>query len=113
MRGWPRNRLRCGGGGRRGARAARPRQYSPLSLEKFTALLATAIANTESRAELAASRRRIVAASDDARRRIERNLHDGTQQRLVSLALALRATEADVPPELEHIRAELSQIAAG
>ena len=57
-------------------------------LEKFTELLATAIANAESRSELAASRRRIVAASDEARRRIERDLHDGTQQRLVSLGLA-------------------------
>ena len=66
-------------------------------LEKFTQLLATAIANAESRSELAASRRRIVAASDQARRRIERDLHDGTQQRLVSLALAARTTEASVP----------------
>lgn len=53
-------------------------------LEKFTELLATAIANAESRSELGASRRRIVAASDQARRRIERDLHDGTQQRPVS-----------------------------
>ena len=67
-------------------------------LEKFTELVATAIANAESRSELAASRRRIVAASDQARRRIERDLHDGTQQRLVSLGLAARAAEADVPP---------------
>jgi signal transduction histidine kinase len=64
-------------------------------LEKFTELLATAIANAESRSELAASRRRIVAASDEARRRIERDLHDGTQQRLVSLGLAARTAEAD------------------
>jgi signal transduction histidine kinase len=64
-------------------------------LEKFTELLATAIANAESRSELAASRRRIVAASDEARRRIERDLHDGTQQRLVSLALAARAALVD------------------
>src|SRR3984957_10093427 len=60
-------------------------------LENFTELLATAIANAKSRSELAASRRRIVAAADEARRRIERDLHDGTQQRLVSLALAARA----------------------
>jgi signal transduction histidine kinase len=82
-------------------------------LEKFTELLATAIANAESSAELAASRRRIVAASDDARRRIERDLHDGTQQRLVSLGLALRAAEARVPPELDELRAELSRTASG
>ena len=64
-------------------------------LGKFTELLATAIANAESRSELAASRRRIVAASDEARRRIERDLHDGTQQRLVSLGLAARAARDD------------------
>jgi signal transduction histidine kinase len=82
-------------------------------LERFGELVATAIANVESRSELAASRRRIVAASDEARRRIERNLHDGTQQRLVSLALALRAVEADVPSDLTELRSELSQVATG
>jgi signal transduction histidine kinase len=80
-------------------------------LASFTELVATAIANAESSSELAASRRRIVAASDEARRRIERNLHDGTQQRLVSLAVAVRATEADVPSDLHGIRSELTQIA--
>jgi signal transduction histidine kinase len=80
-------------------------------LERFSELIATAIANAETRTELAASRRRIVAASDEARRRIERNLHDGTQQRLVSLAVAVRATEADVPSDLHDIRSELTQIA--
>jgi PAS domain S-box-containing protein len=50
--------------------------------------------------QLAASRRRIVAAADDARRRIERNLHDCAQQRLVSLALELREMQAAGPPEL-------------
>jgi signal transduction histidine kinase len=82
-------------------------------LEKFTELLATAIANAESRSELAASRRRIVAASDEARRRIERDLHDGTQQRLVSLGLAARTAEADVSADRGDLRAELSRIAAG
>jgi PAS domain S-box-containing protein len=82
-------------------------------LEKFTELVATAIANADSRAELAASRRRIVAASDEARRRIERDLHDGTQQRLVSLGLAVRAAEAIVSPGSSDLRAELSHIATG
>jgi signal transduction histidine kinase len=82
-------------------------------LEKFTELVATAIANVESRSELAASRRRIVAASDEARRRIERDLHDGTQQRLISLALAVRAAEANVPPDDGGLRTELSRIATG
>ena len=82
-------------------------------LEKFSQLVATAIANADSRSELAASRRRIVAASDEARRRIERDLHDGTQQRLVSLGLAVRAAEADVPPDRGDLQGELSRIATG
>jgi GAF domain-containing protein len=82
-------------------------------LENFTELLATAIANGESRSELAASRRRIVAAADEARRRIERDLHDGTQQRLVSLGLAARAAEADSAADRGVLRDELSRIAAG
>jgi len=82
-------------------------------LASFTELVATAIANAESRSELAASRRRIVTASDEARRRIERDLHDGTQQRLVSLGLAARTAEANVPADRGDLRAELSRIAAG
>jgi signal transduction histidine kinase/ketosteroid isomerase-like protein len=82
-------------------------------LEKFTELLATAIANAESRSELAASRRRIVAASDEARRRIERDLHDGIQQRVVSLGLAVRAAEANAPADCGNLQAELASIAIG
>jgi signal transduction histidine kinase len=79
----------------------------------FTELIGTAIVNTESRAQLIASRARVVAAADETRRRIERDLHDGTQQRLVSLALALRAAEAEVPPELVELKAALGQTAEG
>ena len=82
-------------------------------LEKVGELVATAIANAESKSELAASRRRIVAASDDARRRIERDLHDGTQQRLVSLGLAVRVAQSSLPSDLSDLRSELSQIATG
>jgi signal transduction histidine kinase len=82
-------------------------------LEEFTRLIATAIANADNRSELATSRRRIVSASDEARRRIERDLHDGTQQRLVSLGLALRAAEAKVPADGNDFRSEVSRIAAG
>jgi len=57
-----------------------------------------------SREELAASRTRIVAAGDQARRRIERDLHDGTQQRLVSLALDVRSAEATVADQLPELR---------
>jgi signal transduction histidine kinase len=65
----------------------------------------------QSRRELAASRTRIVAAGDLARRRIERDLHDGIQQRLVSLVLDLRSTEAAVPPQLPELRAQIAGVA--
>jgi PAS domain S-box-containing protein len=60
----------------------------------FAELVALALANAESREQLAASRARIVQAGDAERRRLERNLHDGAQQRLVALALTLRMCEA-------------------
>jgi PAS domain S-box-containing protein len=81
-------------------------------LEKFTELLGTAIANAESRSELAASRLRIVAASDDARRRIERDLHDGVQQRLVSVGLELHELEAAMPPN-EELQGQAARVTSG
>lgn len=80
-------------------------------LEEFTHLLATAIANAESRGELAASRARVIVAADEARRRIERDLHDGAQQQLVTLALGLRATEARIPPGLDALRGDVGRFA--
>jgi signal transduction histidine kinase len=65
------------------------------------------------RADLTASRARLVAAGDEARRRIERDLHDGTQQRLVSLGLELRAAEAMVPAGADDLREQLSRAASG
>ena len=82
-------------------------------LTQFTELVATAVANADSRAELNASRARVVAAADETRRRIERDLHDGTQQRLVSLALDLRSAEAAVPPALAELKAQLSHVVEG
>ena len=82
-------------------------------LAEFTGLVATAIANAESRAELNASRARVVAAADETRRRLERDLHDGTQQRLVSLSLDLRAAETSVPSELTDLKAQLAAVAKG
>jgi signal transduction histidine kinase len=84
-----------------------------LRLASFTELVATAIANAQSRAALAASRARIVAAADETRRRIERDLHDGAQQRLVSLGLDLRAAQAAVPPQLGELAGELSRVGEG
>jgi len=79
----------------------------------FTELVANALANAESRAELAASRARIVTAADETRRRIERDLHDGTQQRLISLVLSLRAAESMVPAEFTGLKEELAEAAGG
>jgi GAF domain-containing protein len=83
-------------------------------LAGFTELVATALANAEAQAALTASRARIVAAADTTRRRIERDLHDGAQQRLVSLALHLRSTvQAAVPPEAGLLTAQLDGVADG
>jgi signal transduction histidine kinase len=82
-------------------------------LAGFTELAGTAIANAEAQAALAESRARIVATADATRRRIERNLHDGAQQHLVSLALDLRAAEATAPRGAgEHVQ-QLDEVAAG
>jgi signal transduction histidine kinase len=80
-------------------------------LASFTELVATAIANTESRAALAASRARIVAAADETRRRIERDLHDGIQQQLVSLMLELRMAAATEPDQAGELKAQLARTA--
>jgi signal transduction histidine kinase len=80
-----------------------------MRLASFTELVATAISNAKSSAELAASRRRIVAAADEARRRIERDLHDGIQQRLITLTLRARAVARRPPDELAGIAAELAE----
>ena len=96
-------------------------------LGEFTELLATAISNAQARSDLAASRARIVAATDQERRRVVRDLHDGAQQRLVhtviTLKLARRALqkEQDTGPELvtealghaEQATAELRELAHG
>jgi signal transduction histidine kinase len=77
---------------------------------EFTELVATAISNAEARTELRAARARLVAAGDDTRRRLERNLHDGAQQRLVSLALHIQAIEVCTPDEASDLRTQLSRI---
>jgi PAS domain S-box-containing protein len=83
-----------------------PRDISSETMERLcqiTELVAAAIANTESRSALIESRARVVAAGDDSRRRIERDLHDGAQQRLVTLALRLRSHEAANPAGLREV----------
>jgi signal transduction histidine kinase len=109
------------------------RQTEPLArdtesrLENFTELVATAISNIEARADLAASRARLVAAADEERSRVTRDLHDGAQQRLVHTIITLKLArqalgEADEPAgdfvaeALEHAQratAELRELARG
>jgi PAS domain S-box-containing protein len=79
----------------------------------FADLVATAIANAATRADLVASRARIVAAGDLARRRLDRDLHDGIQQQLVSLALELRVAESLMPPEPSELKDQLSHMMSG
>ena len=96
--------------------AARTRKESfPLDaqhrLGAFAELVAQAIANTEAQEELAASRVRIVHAGDAERRRLARNLHDGAQQRLVTLSLSLRLADAKLrdDPEAREVLAQASE----
>jgi PAS domain S-box-containing protein len=81
----------------------------------FAELIATAVSNATTRSELIASRARIVTAGDEARRRIERNLHDGMQQRLVALGLDMQAVAASMPEDearsgLERIGREIEAV---
>jgi signal transduction histidine kinase/PAS domain-containing protein len=83
-------------------------------ISKFARLVSLALANEEAREQLAASRARLLSTADEERRRLERNLHDGAQQRLVSLALTLRQARSTLAfdPEsanelLVHASAEL------
>jgi signal transduction histidine kinase len=96
--------------------ASRDRPFPPDTerrMAEFTEIVALAIANAESRVQLAASRARVVAAGDRTRRQIERDLHDGAQQRLVSLALDLRLAQDTVPEELPALRAGIGRAADG
>jgi signal transduction histidine kinase len=82
-------------------------------LASFAELAGTAIANAEAQAALAASRARIVAAADEARHRIQRDLHDGAQQHLVTLALQLREAQQMASPGSGELVKRLDDVAAG
>jgi PAS domain S-box-containing protein len=94
--------------------AAKPGKPIPADTEarlvRFTELVATAVSNTTTRSELIASRARIVAAGDEAKRRIERNLHDGTQQRLIALGLDLQTVRDSVPEDQQDAHSGLRRI---
>ena len=99
-------------GGLWGALAAATRSDEPLpeGLEQrlcdFADLVAQRLANADALEQLAASRARIVEVGDAERRRLERNLHDGAQQRLVSLALDLRMVGATLEKDPAAARSD-------
>jgi signal transduction histidine kinase len=103
------------------AAATRSAEQLPEGLEQrlcdFAELVAQALANADAREQLAASRARIVEAGDVERRRLERNLHDGAQQRLVALALDLTligvTLEKDPPAARKSLVAAQDQLAQG
>jgi signal transduction histidine kinase len=111
------------------ATSERPGAFAPGTEQRigdFAELVTAALANVDAREQLASSRARIVTAADEARRRIERDLHDGAQQRLVSLALSLRMVESKLEDgsdaarelaaarsELDHALDELRELARG
>jgi signal transduction histidine kinase len=84
--------------------------HSEVRVAEYTELVATAISNAATDAELIASRARIVAASDEARRRVERYLHDGIQQRLIALALDVRTLRGSLPENDATGRAGLDRL---
>jgi PAS domain S-box-containing protein len=75
--------------------------HSEARLADFCELVSLAVASAQAREDLRASRARIVQAADDERRRLERNLHDGAQQRLVSLSIALRLAKRKLADDPE------------
>jgi signal transduction histidine kinase len=80
-------------------------------LGSFTELVSTAIANAEAQTALTESRARIVVTADETRRRFERDLHDGAQQRFVAAALRMRQAQAAVPDDLPELAGDLDEAA--
>jgi signal transduction histidine kinase len=95
-----------------GSSEALPANTEP-RLAEFAELAAVAISNAETRAALAGSRARIVTAADETRRRIERDLHDGIQQRLVSLGLELRDAQFAIEERPREAQRKIDAVAAG
>jgi PAS domain S-box-containing protein len=87
-----------------------PAESTNLRLASFAELIGTAISNAATRAELIASRARIVTAGDEARRRLERNLHDGIQQRLVALGLNLEALKSSTAYASSPLEGEVDRL---
>ena len=81
--------------------------HAPSAVKLIAGQLAVSLDNAQLYSELTASRARIVAAADESRRQIERDLHDGAQQRLVSLVLELGMAKEEVSPEEGELRVRL------
>ncbi|MEA2296540.1 MAG: hypothetical protein QOE86_4179 [Solirubrobacteraceae bacterium] len=102
-----------------GVIAASSRRAAPFPADtesqigEFTELVATAVSNAVGRGQLAASRARVVASTDETRRQIERDLHDGIQQRLVTLALDLQGISEAVPADRQDLLTQLSAVEDG
>lgn len=79
-------------------------------MSRFAELVAIAILNATARSELIASRARIVTAGDEERRRIERNIHDGVQQRLIAIGLDLQTAAAALGADANGTREDLARI---
>lgn len=111
------NRYRCRDGSvcwlEWSVRAVRPQQLLYAAARDITARREAEERVRETELDLRASRARVVAAADETRRQIERDLHDGTQQRLVALALALRVAESHVPAQEGELRERISAVAEG
>jgi signal transduction histidine kinase len=82
---------------------------SEARIGEFTELAATAISNIQARSDLAASRARIVAATDEERRRVVRDLHDGAQQRLVHMVLTLKQARRTLENQDEEVTALVTE----
>jgi len=81
---------------------------SETRLRSFSDLAAQSIANEQAHEEMRASRARIVRAADQAREKLERNLHDGAQQRLVAVSISLRLALSKLGEAPEDVRALLA-----
>jgi signal transduction histidine kinase len=99
-------------GSRRG-----PPADTEVHISRFAELIAAAMVagyrDDQNRQLLAEAPRRLRRAADNERRRIERDLHDGAQQHLITLALYARAAEASAPAELAELKHQMSRIASG
>jgi PAS domain S-box-containing protein len=81
-------------------------------LNAFCEIVSLAVASAQARADLRSSRARLVQAGDEQRRKLERNLHDGAQQRLVSIALTLRLARGQLLSNPETTAKALEAAAA-